>query len=119
MNAMGHDTPNMLGVNQDDVKDNVRDLVPGYMAMGETGMNDMTEMNMKGPENTLPMMGGDGPFGSVSMGGMFTTIKVHKDVPYFKTAEEYTEQVKRPGDLGWYDNPPGTIAESMNNSQTK
>ncbi len=103
MNAMGHDTPNMIGVNQDDVKDKVRSQVPGYMAMGETGMDDMTGMNMKGPENTLPMMGGDGPFGSVGMGGMFTILKVR----------DTDEELKNPG---WYKNPPGTVAESVNSN---
>jgi len=100
MNAMGHQIPNMIGVNQDDVKDNVRTLVPGYMAMGETGMDDMTEMNMQGPENTLPMMGGDGPFGSVGMGGMFTILKVR----------DTDEELKN---LEWYKNPLGTVAESI------
>ena len=119
MNAMVHDTPNMLGVNQDDVKDNVRDLVPGYMAMGETGMNDMTEMNMKGPENTLPMMGGDGPFGSTGMGGMFTILKVHADLPRFVSNEVYAAAVQLPADLGWYDNPPGTVAESVHDDHVR
>ncbi len=103
MNAMGHEIPNMIGVNQDDVKDNVRTLVPGYMAMGEKGMDEMTEMNMKGPENTLTMMGGEGPFGSVGMGGMFTILKVR----------DTNEELKN---LEWYKNPPGTVAESVNSN---
>ena len=98
MNAMGHEIPNMIGVNQDDVKDNVRTLVPGYMAMGETGMDEMTQMNMKGPENTLPMMAGQGQFGPIGMGGMFTVLKVRN------TEEELKN-------LGWYKNPPGTVAD--------
>lgn len=117
MNAMGHppEVPHMLGVNQDGVEDKIKKLVPGYMAMGETGMGEHAEhaAHMEGPPNTLPMMGGDGPFGNVGMGGMFTILKVHEDIPYFNTAEEYNEQVKLPGDLGWYDNPPGTVAESI------
>ena len=51
------------------------------------------------PENTLPMMGGQGPFGDIEMGGMFTLLKVRKD--------------QRPGDYrdpGWYRHPPGTVA---------
>ena len=106
MNAMGHDIPNVLGVNQDGVKDTVRSLVPGYMAMGETGMDDMTEMNMKGPENTLPMMGGDGPFGSVGMGGMFTILKVRDNITTYD-------------DPGWYGHPQGTVAEPVNQKQNE
>ncbi len=110
MNAMGHGFPNLIGVNQDGIQEKIRKENPGYMAMGETGMSDMAEMGMQGPKNTLPMMGGDGPFGSVGMGGMFTVLKVHDDVPNFKDAEDYTKQVKLPGDFGWYKNPPGTVA---------
>ena len=98
MNAMGHDAANMIGVNQDDVKDKVRDLVPGYMAMGETGMDDMNYMNMKGPENTLPMMGGKGQFGPVGMGGMFTVLMVRDNL----------KDYDHPGE---YPHPKGTVAE--------
>jgi FtsP/CotA-like multicopper oxidase with cupredoxin domain len=97
MNAMGHDVPNMLGVDQADLEPNVRELVPGYMAMGERGMHEMGDMHMPGPPNTLPMMAGRGPFGPIGMGGMFTLLKVREELA--------------PGqDPGWYENPPGTVA---------
>ena len=82
MNTMGHEGPNMLGVNQEGVENKIQKLVPGYMAMGENGMDDMSAMakHMPGPDNTLPMMGGEGPFGSVGMGGMFTILKVRDSV---------------------------------------
>jgi manganese oxidase len=61
MNAMSHDVPNMLGVKQPAaLEDKVKAILPGYMAMGETGMENMMEMGH--PKNTLPMMTGDGPF---------------------------------------------------------
>ena len=60
------------------------------------------------------MAANDGPFGSTGMGGMFTVLKVHEDIPRFATAAEYTEHVKLPDALGWYDNPPGTVAELIN-----
>jgi hypothetical protein len=44
-------------------------------------------------------MTGEGPFGSVEMGGMFTVLKVRRD--------------QKPGDYGnpgWFMHPPGTIA---------
>ncbi|MCB9772190.1 MAG: copper oxidase [Candidatus Omnitrophica bacterium] len=98
MNAMGHDAANVLGVNQDDVKDKVRDLVPGYMAMGEHGMDEMNYMKMKGPENTLAMMGGEGQFGPVGMGGMFTVLMVR----------DHLKDYDQPGD---YPHPKGTVAD--------
>ena len=120
MNAMGHNIPNVLGVNQEGVEDQINALVPGYMAMGEKGMDEHSQhaKHMAGPPNTLPMMGGDGPFGSIGMGGMFTVLKVHEDIPKFATAAEYAEHVKLPGDLGWYNNPPGTVAESIMKAST-
>jgi FtsP/CotA-like multicopper oxidase with cupredoxin domain len=61
MNAMGHDVPNMLGVDQRDIADRIERLVPGYMPMGGNGMADMTDMPMPLPANTAPMMGWQGP----------------------------------------------------------
>ncbi len=100
MNAMGHDVPNRIGVGQRDVVDRIRALVPGYMAMGGTGMGDMSAMAMMAtPPNTAPMMGGDGPQGSLEMGGMFSVVKVRRDQP----AGDYR-------DPGWFKHPAGTTA---------
>jgi L-ascorbate oxidase len=99
MNAMGHQVPNMLGVKHDDLDPRIRKLLPQYMSMGERGMAEMTEMAMPLPENTLPMMTGEGPFGPVAMGGMFTVIKVREGL----ARNEY-------GDPGWYEHPQGTVA---------
>jgi sugar/nucleoside kinase (ribokinase family) len=57
---------------------------------------------MKGPPNTVPMMGGKGPFGPLDMGGMFTVLKVRDDLA--------------PGDFrdpGWFKHPPGTVASKL------
>ena len=64
MNAMSHEIPNVIGANQQGVARKIGQLVPGYMAMGETGMSGMSEMAqmMTGPKNTLPMMTGTGQF---------------------------------------------------------
>ncbi|HIB30153.1 MAG TPA: copper oxidase [Candidatus Marinimicrobia bacterium] len=105
MNAMGHDVPNVLGVNQDGLEEKIRELLPNYMAMGEDGMAEMAEMNMQGPINTLPMMAGEGPFGTVAMGGMFTILKVRDDLD-----EE---------NVGWYPNPPGTVASKVSGGTTE
>jgi len=102
MNAMGHGIPNTLGVDQSKLEDKIHSLLPGYMAMGENGMaihQEHTESgHMQGPENTLPMMMGKGPFGKLEMGGMFTVVKVRDEV-----AADYR-------DPGWYTNPKGTVA---------
>lgn len=121
MNPMGHSVPNMIGVDQKGVEDDVKKLVPGYMAMGEKGMHEHQQhaMHMEGPENTLPMMGGEGPFGALGMGGMFTVMKIHPDLPSFASADDYMKRVKLPGDLGWYKNPPGTVARSIGPKKEK
>jgi len=80
MNAMGHEIPNTLGVDQSGIEEKIRGMLPGYMAMGENGMAEhqahTDSGHMQGPENTLPMMMGQGPHGPLEMGGMFTLIKV-------------------------------------------
>jgi FtsP/CotA-like multicopper oxidase with cupredoxin domain len=99
MNAMGHDVPTLIGVDHRGIAEKVRALVPDYMVMGERGMADMGEMEMPLPDNTLPMMTGQGPFGAIAMGGMFSVVKVRDDV--------------KPGvytDPGWYKHPARTVA---------
>ncbi|MFN4327469.1 MAG: multicopper oxidase family protein [Limnobacter sp.] len=99
MNAMGHGLPTMIGVDQRGVAEKITNLIPDYMAMGQAGMAEMSSMSMPLPDNTLPMMTGDGPFGSLEMGGMFTVLKVRKDQP----TGDYT-------DPGWFKHPAGTVA---------
>jgi hypothetical protein len=93
-------------VQQRDLEAAVRRILPGYMAMGESGMAEHAAHadmgHMQGPENTLPMMMGQGPFGPLEMGGMFTVVKVRDDLA--------------PGDFGdpgWYPNPAGTVARRV------
>ena len=99
MNAMGHDVPTMIGVDQRDVAQKIAKLIPDYMVMGDKGMHDMAEMEMPLPDNTLPMMTGTGPFGPIGMGGMFSVVKVRDDVK----RGDYR-------DPGPYKHPPGTLA---------
>ncbi|MGE4169120.1 MAG: multicopper oxidase domain-containing protein [Candidatus Margulisiibacteriota bacterium] len=100
MNTMGHESPNMIGVDQSGTEEKIQKLVPDYMAMGENGMDEMTMMSkhMPGPDNTLPMMAGDGPFGDIGMGGMFTILKV-RDKGHLQDV--------------WYQHPKGTVAEAI------
>ncbi len=100
MNQMSHDVPNMLGVEQKGVEQKVRKILPGYMAMGSTGMGEMAEMNMGGPKNWVPMMTGEGQFGAIGMGGMFTLLKIRDGLAAY-------------ADPGHYKNPPGTVARKV------
>jgi len=100
MNAMGHGIPNTIGVEQRDLAEQISSLVPNYMNMGGEGgaMGDM-HMQMPLPPNTLPMMTGTGPHGSIDMGGMFTLVKIRADL----ARNDYR-------DPGWYQAPKGSVA---------
>jgi len=99
MNAMGHDVPTMIGVDHRGVAEKINRLLPDYMAMGERGMAEMGAMEMPLPDNTLPMMTGQGPFGPLEMGGMFTVVKVREGL----ARGDYK-------DPGWYKHPEGSLA---------
>ncbi len=97
MNQMGHGIPNMIGVKPGGIDRKVRPLLPQYMTMGQDGMGDMGDMGMEVPENSIPMVGGAGKHDSITMGGMFTVLKVRDGITSY-------------ADPGWYENPPGTLA---------
>ena len=97
MNAMGHQVPTMIGVDQQAAAKKVNKLLPDYMVMGANGMADMGEMEMPIPDNTLPMMTGQGPYGAIGMGGMFAVVKVRDGL----APDDYK-------DPGWYKQPSGT-----------
>ncbi len=103
MNAMGHEIPNPLGVDQNGIEEEIQKILPGFIAMGEYGMAEHQEHvdmgHHSGPENTLAMMTGKGPYGNIEMGGMFTTVKVRNNLK----RGDYS-------DPGWYDAPKGTVA---------
>ena len=101
MNQMGHDAPNLVGVDTTGVDDRIGKLVPGYMSMGQTGMGDM--MMMKTPRNSISMVGGKGPFDEIDMGGMFTILKVRQKLTPESAA-------------GWYEHPKGTVAEQASDA---
>ena len=94
MNAMGHGIANPTGVDQSGVEARIRAQLPGFMAMGQDGMYEHERHaamgHMKGPENTIPMMMGQGPFAPMGMGGMFTVVKIR-------------EHLSGNSDPGWYD----------------
>lgn len=93
MNGMGHNLPLNLGVKQDDLSARLAKHIPGYMPMSAT-MSGMMEMGR--PPNTIGSAW-PGPFDEIDAGGMFTVVKVRKDI---KTYD----------DPGWYQHPEGTVA---------
>ncbi len=66
------------------------------MTMGKMG-DHSGQMAM--PENSIAMMGGNGPHGTIDMGGMFTVLKVRDHLTSY-------------ADPGWYQAPQGTVAQA-------
>ncbi|AKF03240.1 multicopper oxidase family protein [Sandaracinus amylolyticus] len=97
MMQMGHDLPNMVGVDASRLDPRIRRVVPEYMSMGTRGMGDMGTMDMPLPENSIPMRGGPGPFSYIDMGGMMTVLKVREDP-------------ERADPAGWYAHPRDTVS---------
>ena len=97
MNQMGHNVPNMVGAAPGKIDERVSALVPGYMTMGRAGMGEMSEMKMPVPKNSIPMVGAMGPHDIITMGGMFTILKVREGLTSY-------------ADPGWYEAPEGTRA---------
>jgi len=104
MNQMGHKAPNLIGVRPGKLDKKVSKLLPGYMAMGESGMAGMGEMGMPVPRNSIPMVGMQGKHDYIDMGGLFTIVKVRENLTSYD-------------DPGWYENPPGTLASLASNDE--
>ena len=105
MNQMGHGLPNVVGIEPGTLDKQVRAFLPGYMTMGQEGMGDMAEMAMQIPPNSVPMVGSPGPHGYITMGGMYTNLKVREDLGILRPEEGEDFAYG-----GWYESPPGTQA---------
>lgn len=115
MNQMQHDMANLTGINTIGLEDRIKKFYPDFMGMMNiNGMGEMFEMYGTArppsgmekagfPPNIAPI-GSPGPFGVIEMGGMFTILKVRKDL------KDY-------GDPGWYQHPEGTIASSVGSKE--
>jgi len=120
MNQMGHEGPNLIGVDAVKLQQAIKPLIPNYMPMGTNGMGDMSKMEtsmskmdhmhmqshmagmgkqMPMPENSIAMMGGNGPNGTIDMGGMLAVFKVRENLTSYE-------------DPGWYQAPQGTVAQA-------
>src|SRR5262249_41669654 len=97
MNQMGHAAANLVGADTSGLDAKLGRVVPGYMTMGQMGMAEMATMRMPQPANSVSMMGGNGPHGTIDMGGMFTLLKVREHL----TGDQ---------DPGWYAAPADTVA---------
>ena len=106
MNQMGHQSPNLIGVDKTGFDKKLRAFIPGYMTMGEAGMGDMGQMGMPAPKNSIPMVGGPGPFDYIDMGGMVTVLKVRDGITNYE-------------DPGWYQHPAGTVADVASDDDIK
>ncbi len=99
MNQMGHNLPNLTGLDPSDFDQAVMDLVADRLPRNDPTAEEGTADMGGSPKNTIAMLGGDGPFGYIPMGGMFTVIKVRESIENYE-------------DPGWYEQPEGTVAEA-------
>ena len=106
MNQMGHDLPNMIGVETGDLDKKIQKILPDYMTMGQHGMAGMEDMRMPVPENSIPMLGVNGQYGGTVMGSMFTMLKVREKTNGYE-------------DPGWYEHPDGTVSHPASSEQLR
>lgn len=111
MNQMQHNLPNLTGINKQGLEERIKQFFPNFMGlMNINGMGDMFDIygtdkmrdmgiEMKFPSNISPI-GNPGPFGVIELGGMFSIFKVRDNLTSYV-------------DPGWYQNPPGTVAEAV------
>lgn len=112
MNQMQHNMPNLTGIDKEGIEERIKQFYPNFLGlMNINGMGDMFEMygshkrmdrdvDMEFSPNLSPI-GNPGPFGVIELGGMFTLFKVRDNLISYV-------------DPGWYQNPPGTVAETVN-----
>jgi FtsP/CotA-like multicopper oxidase with cupredoxin domain len=108
MNQMGHGIPNLIGADPSLFDQKIGESLPDYMTMGTTGMTEEQEAgtSMDEPKNSIAMLGGTGPFGYITMGGMFAILKVR-------------DELQGDADPGWYANPEGTVADVATNAELR
>ncbi|MBM4015654.1 MAG: copper oxidase, partial [Planctomycetes bacterium] len=102
MTQMGHGLPNLIGSDPGRFDEALARHVPAFdqvgsgMAAADAHAGDDPTI----PRNSLPMMGGVGPHGYITMGGMFSVLKVRDELP------------ADGADPGWYAAPAGTQADA-------
>jgi len=98
MTQMGHDVPNLNGVDPSLFDQRLAEVLPDFPHLPQYANSQPPAIDDDPlPKNSQPMVGGNGGFGFITMGGMVTVLKVRDGI------ETY-------GDPGWYEHPPGTVA---------
>lgn len=87
---------------------NAKKISPASQATAEAGMGDHAEhaKGMAIPANSIPMVGANGPYDYITMGGMFTILKVRDNLTSY-------------ADPGWYKAPLGTVAQAASKQELK
>jgi len=96
---MGHGIPNLIGVDPSQFDAALAKVVPQFTALSEelaaSAATDAPDPTL--PKNSLPMVGGMGGHGYITMGGMVTVLKVRDGITSYE-------------DPGFYTAPAGTLA---------
>ena len=99
MTQMGHGIPNLIGVDPSQFDAALAKVVPQFTALSEelaaSAATDAADPTL--PKNSLPMVGGMGGHGYITMGGMVTVLKVRDGITSYE-------------DPGFYTPPAGTLA---------
>lgn len=108
MNQMGHNLPNLMGVDTKGLDQKFNRVLPDYMTMGESGMGGHSEhmQHMPLPRNSIPMLGAQARYGYIDMGGMFTVLKVRENLGSYE-------------DPGWYENPAEELSAPASEDEMK
>ncbi len=97
MTQMGHDIPNLVGVDPSLFDEQLTAAIPSFARMGSNNP-DPNAPDDTLPKNSQPMVGGRGAFGYITMGGMVTVLKVRDQLADYRDPGDYTH-------------PAGTVAE--------
>ena len=103
MTQMGHGIPNLIGVDPSLFDHKIEEVVPEFEGMG-MAMDGEADDSI--PPNSLPMVSTRGPFGYITMSGMFTLLKVRDQLDEHGTASAYVH-------------PSGTVADSASKEDLK
>ncbi len=110
MTQMGHGIPNLIGVDPSAFDAKLESVVPEFESMGMSmGAAEPAAPNASDdsvPPNSLPMISSRGPFGYVTMSGMFTLLKVR-------------DQLDAAGSPGEFEHPPGTLADAATTEELR
>jgi hypothetical protein len=98
MGQMGGMNDHSKQMTMDGMSDHSKQATMGGMGDHSKHMTMGNHEQMATPENSIAMMGREGPYGTIDMGGMFTVLKVRENLTSY-------------ADPGWYQPPAGTVAQ--------